>query len=167
MEVWRIDFTGMQSWSVAGCISLKEKGVEDKTAWLLHIFCSPTDLSVMEAHMHTGVLRPLATDLIKNVVGALTGKILWVAIDEVKESTLCGYAKIQQREKGFRLEGDAVVLADLAIVANVPIFVSQKIIEEFAITIEEWEGIAQRERKRKLLEKLKNLNDDDLEKFKV
>lgn len=169
MEIHSIGFTGSQDWHSEGYLVLKEKEVKDKTAWLLHIFCSPADLSVLEAHMYTDVFRPLATDLIKNVVEACSGKILYVAIDQIEEEIIFyGYVKICQGEKTFHAECNAADAIGLAVVAKVPIFVSQEVLNEAGMNLQRWEEIVQREQKRQIQKKiLEELDGLALEKFKV
>jgi len=83
------------------------------------------------------VARPLTHDLLKATIGKLGAEIERVAITELRNDTF--YAEITLRINGRRLEidsrpSDAIALA---VRARVPVFVSDEVLEQAAITPEQ------------------------------
>ena len=80
--------------------------------------------------------RPMTHDLLQSIVEELGASVLRIAVTELRENTF--YARIYLRANGTELEidsrpSDAIALA---IRADAPIFVADRVIEESAIEFE-------------------------------
>lgn len=82
----------------------------------------------------TPVPRPLSHDLMRSIIQSLKAKVARVVIHDIQENTF--YAKVVLESNGGTLEVDARPSDSIALAlrTNAPIFVSERIVLEEAVT---------------------------------
>jgi len=123
-------------------IILKEIGAER----YLPIWIGPFEADAIAIHLEgVQVARPLTHDLLKSVIQGLGAKIDYVVVDDLRNDTF--YARIILELDGHKVEidsrpSDAIALA---VRADVPIYVEDKVMDQAAITPEEGIPISEEE----------------------
>ncbi|HDN80618.1 MAG: bifunctional nuclease family protein [Chloroflexi bacterium] len=123
-------------------IVLKEVGAER----YLPIWIGPFEADAIAIHLQgVHVARPLTHDLLKSVIQGLGARISYVVVDDLRNDTF--YARIILDVDGHKVEidsrpSDAIALA---VRAEVPIYVEDKVMEQAAITPEEGIPVSEEE----------------------
>jgi hypothetical protein len=83
------------------------------------------------------ISRPQTHDLVKNAIELLEGRIMYAEIKDLKDDIFFGSLRIARQDNEIDLDSRPSDAIAIAIRAHVPIFVSQKVMQEASIIPEE------------------------------
>lgn len=105
--------------------------------------------------------RPMAHDLMRNLIGGLNAHVLRVVITEIKDETFYAALWLEQGGEIVFLDARPSDAIALALRADVPIYVEQKVLE---MAQNAAASMANQESQRKNLD---DLNDEDFGRYKM
>lgn len=107
--------------------------------------------------------RPLTHDLLKNCIEQLGGKVEYILINDLNKNTFFAEIHIKREEKEIIVDSRPSDAIAIAVRAEAPIYVSEKIFEESSVEKEDF----LREQKEKIYKTyLESLDDDEIGKLK-
>ena len=140
---------------MAPIVILREKKGNPKRLLPIFVGIFEALAIMMELEDHT-VERPMTHDLLKSVIDHLDAKVVSVFVSDLKDGTF--YAEITLNvgdEEVIKVDSRPSDALALALRADVPIYVSEEVMAEASMKIDDEEG---------LKSVLENLNPDDLYK---
>lgn len=81
---------------------------------------------------HQVTPRPMTHDLIKNLINSLNAKVLWVAVNDIKDNTYYAIIALQQDGREILVDARPSDSIALALRCKAPILVAQSVIEKKA-----------------------------------
>ncbi len=124
MNVWKVLYDS----TVGSSVVLLTDG--DETQILPIWIGQPEALSIAIALEKIEIRRPMTHDLLKKFVDAVNLELEWVRINDIREGTFYATIRLTGTENHIELDcrpSDAIALA---VRAEVPIFVSEKVLVE-------------------------------------
>jgi bifunctional DNase/RNase len=107
-------------------VILKEIGVER----FLAIWIGQFEAEAIAIHLRSvEIKRPMTHDLLKNVIGELGGEIAYVVVNELRNDTFYARIAVNVNRKLLEIDARSSDAVALAVRANVPIFVEDKVME--------------------------------------
>jgi len=100
----------------------------------LPIWIGPCEADAITVELQeVEVARPLTHDILKNVIGALGGKVLRVEISDLKSDIFYATVVIESRGKTVEIDSRSSDALALAVRAKVPIYVHDEVMGKAAI----------------------------------
>jgi uncharacterized protein len=100
----------------------------------LPIWIGPCEADAITVELQeVEVARPLTHDILKNVIGALGGKVLRIEISDLKSDIFYATVVIESRGKTIEIDSRSSDALALAVRAKVPIFVHDEVMGKAAI----------------------------------
>jgi bifunctional DNase/RNase len=100
----------------------------------LPIWIGPCEADAITVELQeVEVARPLTHDILKNVIGALGGKVLRVEISDLKSDIFYATVVIESRGKSVEIDSRSSDALALAVRAKVPIYVHDEVMSKAAI----------------------------------
>lgn len=157
-----INYLTLDQRTGAPIVVMKEK--EGASKRILLIWIGESEAGAIQMQLENLTLpRPMTHDLLKTMIEKLEGEVTGVCVHRAETQTF--YAQVYLRTNGDVLDIDARPsdAIALALRCDAPIYVAEKVIEDYGFPENELE----RARKRDPKDVLQNLDDDQLKQYTV